>query len=758
MSLSFLFNRLALFLFVVLCFCGTLRAHVVTNVEVRGNERIEVDSIKAYVDYEKGRDYTPAVLDDALKKLLATGLFSDANLRLSGQKLVVTVQENPLVRHIVIEGNKGVEDDLVEKEMQLKPRRVFKVATLKSDVQKIKDIYRVRGFFAAQVTPQVIRRDQNRVDVIIDVKEGIAAKVRKIIFVGNKGFSDSTLEATLQTREEKWYRFFASDDTYDPDRLSLDQEKLRQHYLQHGYIDFYIKSAVAELGDDKKAFYLTFSVDEGKRHKVNKISVRSDVEGVEAVDVRSKVKLSEGGWYSSKDVESSITDMVSMLGDRGYAFTDVNPIVEKTPGKTSHVDVTFDLVKGTRAYIRHVLIKGNNRTDEDVIRRELRLHEGDAFHISKIKDSERRVKNLGFFKKVVISQSATEQADQVDLIVDIEEEQRTGELFIAGGYGSGQGFIAETGMREDNLFGRGQSLGTKFRFGAKTQDFDLNFTEPYFLDRRLAASVGLFHTREKNVDKSDFTEDNNGGRLGFAYELSEDLYQSWGYSLSVENVKGVDSTASRFMQEQRGRVTVSALSHKVTYDKLDSRVDPRNGYTMNVGNKLTGLGGNVRHHTHTLGAAYYMPLFTEDIILSFSGDAGYIQGLGKKVRIADRFALGGHQLRGFDFNGIGPRDKKTGDALRGTRIAHGSVEATFPLGLPKELGIRGAAFFDLGTIWRSGDVGAEVNENKGLRAGTGVGLMWKSPLGPLRFDFARAIRKRKGDDTRTFLFGYSSKM
>ncbi len=749
----------ALFSFFFLTLPFLAHAVVLTNFKVEGNERIETETIRAYAKFKSGENYTELDLDEILKELLRTDLFSDVEVRALGKTLLIKVQENPLVRHIVIEGNSDLDDEVIEKEMQLKPRRVFRLATLKADTQKIKDIYRVKGYYGAEVTPKVIRRDQNRVDVILDVKEGVEAKVKKISFIGNKTFDSSELESIIQTKESRWYRFFSTDDTYDPDRASLDQEKLRQFYLDRGYVDFQIRSALAELSPDKRHFYLTYTLSEGQRYKVGSLELTSDIEEIDVQTLRNDITFKEGDGYSAGEVERSVRNLIATLGDMGYAFTDINPSVEKDKDQEGIVNIHLNIVKGPRVYIRNIRIKGNHRTNEEVIRRESRLNEGDAYHVSLIKDSERRIKNLGYFKKVTLSQIPTENTDQVDILVDLEEEPRTGELSFAGGFGSGEGLIFEVGMRENNLFGKGQHLDSKFRIGKKSQDFNVAFTEPYFMGYNTSATFAVFRTRRKDLYESNETDTATGARVSFAYELYENLIQQVGYSYSREKLSGVKNSARRsiFLRQQDGRHTLSTVTHSLTWDKLDSRVNTKRGYSLTMTNRYTGLGGSVKFHSHTFGAEYFTPVWSEEVILNLSAEYGFMNGIGQKVRPTDRFQLGGETLRGFDYNGIGPRDTSTNDALKGKRYYRGTAEVFFPLGLPEELGIKGSVFTDVGSLWNSGERGAIVDENRGLRAGAGFGISWRSPFGPIKISIAKPYLKKRRDEKRLFIFGFSSR-
>ncbi|MCP4923311.1 MAG: outer membrane protein assembly factor BamA [bacterium] len=749
----FLLSVGLLFLFSGPAFCDDL----IRKIQVEGNHRIESSTISVRSGLKEGHSYSRIDLNNALKKLFETGYFMDVRLNEEEGTLTILVEENPIVNQVVLEGNSAIEDKILESELRLKPRHVYTLSVLRQDAQRLQDIYRFKGHFAAQVTPEIIRRDQNRVDVIFKIKEGEATKVDRINFIGNTIFDEGTLEETIQTKEARWYRFFTTDDSYDPNRMEYDKDLLRQLYLEHGYVDFRVKSAVAELTTDQKSFFLTFTLYEGDRYRIGEIHLESKIKGVTEEELLSLLEVSQGDWYSSKSVERSVEAVTYYLGDRGFAFADVRPDVAKIEGGDSNqVSIRITVHESTPVYIDRIVIRGNDRTDEDVIRRELRLFEGDAFNITKLKESERRLRNLGFFKEVSIKQQTSDASDKLTLLIDVDEEPSTGELFIAGGIGSVEGVLAEIGMGERNLFGRGQQVEAKFKISKKVQDVDLTFVEPYFLNRPLQAGLNIYRTRQKKLLGSSFDERIFGARAFIGYELSQDLYQTLAYHIHQEKVEGVDTKASEFLRNQKGTATKSMISQKLTYDRLDSRLSPTEGYLLEMGNTFAGLGGTERHLSNIFKAGYYTPVW-KDIVFSLRGSVGFLVGMGKKIRVADRYTLGGDSLRGFDFSGVGPRDTATGDALRGERYYSGTAEFIFPLGLPNEFGVKGSTFMDFGSLWKSGEKGPTVKEDKSIRASVGFGLNWRSPFGPMRFDFAWPLRKAKGDKTRTFLFGFSTR-
>ncbi len=735
-------------------FSSHLQAVIVQSAKVEGNQRIDRDTILAQVDFRAGKDYDSFDLDKALSSLFRTGYFADAHVHVEGQTLVINVTENPIVNQMVIEGNSAISDDILKPELQLKPRQVYTVAKLKEDTQKIQDYYRLKGYFAAVVKPQIIRRDQNRVDVIFEVEEGEATVVRKIFFIGNKQFSEDKLESTIQTKESRWYRFFTTDDNYDPDRIAYDRELLRKFYLEHGYADFQVKSAVAELTPDQKEFFITFTLHEGERYKVGEIEITSQIPKIDPEILKKHVKFAAGDWYNNKDVESTVKSLTEALGALGYAFVDIQPNLTKDQ-ESKKVKLNFVIQEGPKVYIDKILIEGNDRTDEEVLRREFEIHEGDPYNTNKVKNSERNVKDTGFFKKVTVMQEPSDAPDKANIKVNVEED-RTGELQLGAGFSTADGPLANIQFAEHNFRGKGQDLRAAVTWAKRKQEFDIGFMEPYFMGKDLAASVDLYRITSQKYRDQAFNEEQHGVGFSFGYKLSEHIVQTVGYGISFHKLSNIDSTASRLVREQEGRSTKSRITHDISYDRRDSKLNPTMGWYVGMNNELAGLGGTVKYSKNVFRAGYYYPL-SDDWVLSLSGRYGFMAGLGKRTRIADRFILGGDSLRGFEVGGVSPRDRGTREPLGGHQFYSASAELNFPVGLPNEFGVKGALFADAGSVWQSKESGPEVYESKKLRASLGGGLRWRSPLGPISIDLAQAISKDALDKTQLIFFGFKTR-
>ena len=738
---------------------GAAAAQQVTidSVLVEGNERIEADTVRSYVPIGPGDPFDASVVNDTLKTLFDTGLFADVAIRREGSVLVVSVVENPIINRVVFEGNESLDDEELESEIQLRPRVVYTRPRVQADLQRLTEIYRRSGRFAAAIEPKVIQLEQNRVDLVFEVNEGPVTGVRRINFIGNKRYSDGTLRDEIQTRESAWYRFATTDDTYDPDRMTFDRELLRRFYLGNGYIDFRVISAVAELTPDREDFVITFSIEEGERYEVAEVDVTSELRDLSPERLLPYVEIETGEWYDADEVEDTVIALTEAVGSRGYAFVDVRPRIEPDR-ETTTVDVTFQVGEGPRVYIERIDIVGNVRTLDEVIRREMRLVEGDAFNSALIRRSQQRIRNLGFFDEVEIETSEGSAPDRTVLTVEVNEVP-TGEISFGAGFSTTDGVLGDVAIRERNLLGKGQDLRLSFTASSKRQEIDLSFTEPYFLDRNLAAGFDLFRRTIDLQEESSFERETNGFALRAGYPLVERLRHTVSYALRTDEVSHIAITASRFIIEQRGTTTTSSLAQQFDYDLRDNRIEPTEGYYARLRQEVAGVGGDTKYLKHTLNYGYFHPV-ADEWILSVLTRTGHIFDFEDDyVRIVDRYFLGGRRLRGFDPSGIGPRDSVSGDALGGNVFYSVATELGFPLGVAKDLNLRGAAFVDIGSLAKTDDSDPHdrINDDGSPRVSVGTGINFRSPIGPIRLDFSRAIVKEDYDQTETFRFSFGTR-
>jgi outer membrane protein insertion porin family len=693
-------------------------------------------------------------MDESLKKLFATGLFADVVIRQQGTAVVIRIVENPIINRIAFEGNKRITDEILTAEVKLRARVVYTRSRVQNDVQRLIDVYRRSGRFSATVEPKVIQLPQNRIDLVFEIKEGPITEILRINFIGNSRFDDGKLREIIRTKESVWYQFLTSEDNYDPDRLTFDRELLRRFYLSKGFADFRVVSAVAELVPNREGFFITFTIEEGERYHFGKIDVVAALRDLSVDELRQHISPKEGDTYNSDLVEDVISKLTDVVGTLGFAFVEIRPQV-KRDRKERKINVTFRIQEGPRVFVERIDIKGNVRTIDSVIRREMTLIEGDAFNSSKIKRARTRIRNLGFFEAVEVTNIPGSAPDKTIVNVKISERS-TGEISFGAGFSSSVGPIGDIGIRERNLLGRGQDLSLRARLSVESSDIDLKFTEPYFLDRRLRAGFDLFKTSRDFSDASSFERDSAGGGLRLGYEITEKLSQSWSYQISHDEISDIDTGASLAIQEQAGSSVKSQFSHALNYDARDDRTNPTEGSLVTYSVDFAGLGGSVKFLRNRLRGVQYFPV-TEQITATLAGNLGYVFGLGEDTRIIDRFFLGGSDLRGFADFGVGPRDIVTDDSVGGRLLYTGTAQVAFPLGLPSELGINGRVFTDFGSLSDADTNSGSIRDANSLRASVGIGLSWNSPFGPVAIDISKAILKEDFDDLEVVRFDFGAR-
>jgi outer membrane protein insertion porin family len=722
----------------------------IQHISVTGTQRVEQATVLTYVALREGDPYDPAQIDQALKTLYGTGLFSDVkvNFDAANATLNIRVVENPIINQVVFEGNSKVSDKDLTKEVQIKPRAVFTRAKVQQDVQRIIEIYRRSGKFAARVDPQIIQRPQNRVDLIFSIHEGATTGIARINFVGNRVFDSNTLKGQIATEESAWYKFLASNDNYDPDRLSFDREQLRRFYVNHGYADFKVVSAVAQLAPNREDFYVTFTVDEGVKYNFGTVTINSKIKELSPADLRPLVGITTGDVYDGELVQKSIDSLTNAAGTKGYAFAEVHPRIGRDRNKKT-VDLVYDIVQGPRVYIERIDIQGNTRTLDKVIRREFRLVEGDAFNRVLVDRSRTRIRSLGFFKDVDIKNTAGTQPDRTDVTVAVTE-QSTGSLQLGLGYSSQSNLVGEFSYTEQNLFGRGQFLKASVTISQISKEYTAAFTEPYFLDRPLAAGVQIFKA-QTNYDQATYQSDNTGGTLSLNFPISEYSYVGLNYTYEIAKVEPYGNAPLEILLAA-GDTYGSIFGYSYSYNTLDDARKPTKGVSASFSQGFAGFGGNLKFIKTLASFAGYQSMFSDNVVSSLTLNSGYITGYGgANVPINQRFFEGGDTFRGFKLAGIGPRDIDAPvdqGALGGNVYAIGTLAARLPSLLPESYGVSLGVFTDFGTLGRVDNVirtctpntaagqGTCDKDNLAFRATAGVSFQWKSPFGPVQIDLA----------------------
>lgn len=762
----------------------------IRRIVVEGNQRIEPATIASYLLVRPGDTFDAERIDLSIKTLFATGLFADVQIEQRGADLVVSVIENPVINRVIFEGLRTLDEEDLEDEVQARPRSVFTPARAQADVQRIIEVYRRAGRFAAQVTPQVRELDQNRVDLIFEVDEGPVTGVRDINFIGNEVFSDRRLRDAIVTTESSWWNIFQSNDNYDPDRIEYDREQLRQFYNNRGYADFRVVSAVAELTPDQRDFFITFTVDEGVRYEFGTINVQTELNRLPPELLMAAIPIRQGEVFRGELIEDAIDSMTYIAGTVGYANVDITPVVERDR-ENRVVNITFEVNEGPRVFIERIDIVGNTRTVDTVIRREMRVNEGDAFNRVLLDRSRQRIQSLGFFREVTVEDSDGSEPDRAVVTVNVQEES-TGELAFAAGYSSNESFLFDVTVTERNLRGRGQFLRLRASSSQQRQQLDLRFTEPRFMGREVAAGFDLYSLRTDFLDQSSFENQSTGIGVRFGFPTSERTSLGLTYSLIQDDTEIADALVDHdnnlvtpdvdqcdpvnpgrpLLCDQEGTFLTSVVGFTFNWDQRNQPIRATRGFDLQLSQDVAGLGGEVNYlRTELEGGIYYgLPW---GFRASLRGNAGYIAGWGgDDVRINDRFFKGGASFRGFDVAGIGPRqlliDDATGDlidagdALGGNVYAIGSFQLDVPLPLPESFSLGSALFVDFGTLGmvdsasrQTIDLGASsliVDDEASLRVAAGVSIFWDSPFGPVQFDFATPLEYEEYDRREEFRF------
>ncbi len=742
--------------FVILAFplwVATASAEVGKAIEfirVEGTQRVEGETVRAYMVVREGMIDKSDLVDQSVKTLFSSGLFADVTIRREGKGLVVIVVENPIVNRVSFEGNSAINDDNLGKEASLSARQIYTRAKVQDDVERFIELYRRSGRFAVRIEPKVIQLPQNRIDLVFEISEGPTTGIRSINITGNRAFSDAELRGIILTRETRWWRIFASSDNYDPDRVAYDGELLRRFYLSKGYADFRVVASNIELTRDGTEFFINYQLDEGTLYKFGEARVSTKLDSIDIVELEELITHEPGERYDSRKLDKTVDALVKIVGEQGYAFADVRPRVRRDRDN-SVVSVDYIIEEGPRVYVERININGNTRTQDGVIRRELRLSEGDAFNKVLLSRSERNVRALGFFGAVEVNESPGTNEDQTIIDVNLRE-QPTGELSFGVGYSSAEDLTTQFSVAERNFLGRGQTLRLNLGLSNQVQRYSLGFTEPYFLGRDVSAGFSLFNTITDYEYRDGLETSEQGASFSLGFPLSEDGRLSLFTSVTDDTLTNNTTTGDINPSYKN---TKHVFGYYYSIDKRDDVVNPTDGWNISFGQDISGPSGDVSF-LRTTGQASVFEELAEDWVFQAKLNFGIIHDYkGGSINYNDRFFRGGRNFRGFESGGLGPRDLSTGFALGSNRYITGTTQVSLPLGIPKEVGMRANAFVDFGILGETDQiatVSSQIEDEMAFRATYGLSFSWRSPFGPVRFDFARPIAKEDYDETRFFRF------
>ena len=749
-------------------------AATVSRIEVRGNQRVDADTIRSYLTIEPGRSFTSFDTDESLRALFATGLFADVAIDQEGRTLVVSVDEYPVVSRVVFEGNNKVKDEQLRAAVQLGDRSVLTDEALASDRERVENLLRRSGRGSANVETEIVELGNNRVNVVFRITEGGRTKIRRIDFVGNNSFGDRRLREIISLKQSNVLSFLKRDDVYDPDKLRTDEERLRRFYFNRGFADFEILSADAELDEERNQYVITFTVEEGQRYRFGAVEIDNTLAEIDTEALQRDLEIRPGEIYSAKEIEESLTQMTERIAARGFAFAQVTPRGERDE-QNGTVNVTFFVDQGPRVYVDRIIVQGNTRTRDYVIRREFDIAEGDAYNRVLVNRAKRRLEALGIFEGVQVTTQQGSAPDRLDLIVSVRDKA-TGEISLGGGYSSQSGAIAELSFSERNFLGRGQYLKITGGYGEDVRKYELSFTEPYFLGRRLAAGFDASYTINQATSQRRYDSDVALFRPRLSAPITDNLTATVNYTYQNEAIEVPDQFSDRNSPTFDPTIApldgtdyvTSSAGYTLVYNDLDNFRDPREGIYGRFDQQFAGIGGDAEW-LMTTGrvSGYYTANTEQDIVLFGTIGAGNVFGYGDNdLRPPDQFFRGGDIVRGFEPAGIGPRNLETGSALGGTTYFNATAEVQFPMPLlPRSLGFRGALFADAATLYGSdvqnqNQLSAATQstfDDKTIRASIGASVIWDSPFGPLRADVAHPVVKEDYDKKQLFRFGVSTR-
>jgi len=750
---------LLLFVSVLFAMPGNAQAQTYrfASFDVQGIQRIEEATVLSLAAIPRNEAVSAGALNDAQQRLQNSDLFETAELRPRGSVLVIIVQEYPTINRINIEGNRRLDDEDLLPVLSSQPRRVYSPAVAEADAAEIVQAYQLQGRLAATVTPVIIRRSDNRVDLVFEVTEGRVVETERIAFVGNRAYSDRRLRRVLDSTQAGIFRILIGSDTFVPDRVVFDQQLLTDFYRERGYIDFAVQSTTSELARERNAYFVTFNIREGQSFSIGEITTVSDVPSVDADEYQAVSRLRPGMTYSPRLVDNTITRMENLATQQGQRFIRIEPRLTRNDD-TLTLDIEFNITRGERVFVERIDIEGNATTLDRVIRRQFRTAEGDPLDPREIRQGAERIRALGFFADAQVAARPGTREDQVIVDVDVEETA-TGSLGFGASFSTDTGVGLNVSFAERNFLGRGQSLSLGFDTSAATRSLSFGFSEPAFLGRDLTFGIAANYTTTTPDGAATFGTLNYGIRPSFGFPLSANSRLGVFYDFSVGSIRNVPATSSPILIAEEGEFTTSSVGYNYVYDTRGTGLNPNAGVQLRFGQEFAGVGGDREYIVTTASATAETSILREEVSLRATVEGGALNMLSGTSRVSERFRLNSRQLRGFEPNGVGPRDLTNADtdndSLGGNYFLAARFETAFPLGLPEEYGVTGGLFYDIGTVWgldNTAGLGGAVDDGMNLRQSIGFSLFWDTQIGPLRFNFSRVLDAEAYDLTRSFDF------
>ncbi|MFG6516613.1 outer membrane protein assembly factor BamA [Sulfitobacter sp. 1A13496] len=726
------------------------------TVVIDGNERIGDSAILRRAGIGRGQAVTGGQLNDAYQNLQNSGLFESVSLEPQGGTLVITVVELPTLNRVSFEGNRRIKDEMLAELIGSTERRVFNPSQAEQDAAAIAEAYSNEGRLSARVQPRIIRRDQNRVDLVFEIFEGDNVEIERLSFVGNRVYSDRRLRRVLGTKQAGLFRRLVKRDTYVEGRVEADKQLLRDFYLSRGYVDMRTEAVNAELTEERDGVFVAYNITEGQQFRFGEVKLESEVPGLNAAAYRDLLKIRPGVIYSPTLIENDIARIERQAIRDGVDFLRVEPVIDRNDRDLS-LNVTYKLSRGERIFVERIDIEGNTTTLDRVIRREFDSVEGDPFNPREIRQAAERIRALQYFETAEVNARQGSSPEQVVIDVDVEE-QPTGSLNFGGSFSNNDGFGVAVSFQEENFLGRGQRLNLSISTAEDATRYGVTFVEPRFLGRDVALGLKLDYA-ETNSSYTSYDTERLVFQPSLTFPVSENGRLSTRYTLEgIEMLERDDEDNSATIANEiaEGALFSSSVGYTYTYDTRRSGLDPTQGVLFEFGQDFAGLGGDNEYIKTTAKVAGEKRIFNEEVTLRATLEGGALSWNSGTNRAVDRFILGPSIMRGFEPGGIGPRDQSNGvdDALGGNLFAVARFEAEFPLGLPEEYGITGGVFYDVGNLWDLSDVdtsgGTIVGESGSFRHVIGFSVFWDTPLGPLQFNVSDALKKESFDKEQSF--------
>ncbi|OIO66728.1 MAG: outer membrane protein assembly factor BamA [Zetaproteobacteria bacterium CG1_02_49_23] len=739
------------------------KSDIVRSIEVNGNRFVETDAITLQIDTKVGDVLDRKKISNDVRRLYATGNFKDIQVEgtpgAEGVRVIYKVTENPLIADFKVTGNSEITYKDMKRKLKLQSGVVFSDSRLRADISTIRKGYIKEGYYRVQVEDQIEELEDGRINLMLKVIEGGKTYIKQIRFVGNDAFNDQILTDEISARESDFMSWITSRDVIDSKKFANDAQMLTQYYQDHGYLDMSVESSQLLLTPDKSSFYLTFSIHEGPIYTVSKVDIQGDtVVPLETLTALLEVKAGE--IYSLSNLRKDLEMLTLKVGDEGFAFANVTPLFKRdVAGQT--VEITFDVEKGREVYVERIEISGNEKTNDEVIRRELRVDEAERYSATRMKQSKTNLSRSSLLKDHRISMPKGSASDRVNVNVDVTEES-TGSFIFGVGFSQLEKALFRAKYNEKNLLGKGYGANVTADVGAKTQNFDVSLSDPYFMGRDINASVNANKSQSQLQQITFYKQNNYGGGVSFGIPITEKVSYGIGYNYTKTNLTDIQPTASLFLRAQAGTQSIGEIDQSISYDTRNSLVGTSSGTFQSLGFKVAGLGGSNKFLESTVTSQFYYPL-TDDLTIRAMMGGQIIRGYNNKSEpVYRRYSLGGiGSLRGFDYFGVSLRDPKSKEAVGGDKQVTASLDLFFPLPYVRTAGIRGGIFYDVGTVWGSVNttVGgqtlsvAEKFSFSRMRTSAGFGIEWMSPVGPVTLSWAKAQRKQVGDLERTFEFG-----